>query len=355
MKTPSPRMIILARESRGYKQTPLARSINVSQGFLSKVENGQQEASEDLIQRLARFLQYPESFFYQEIDFRNLPIPFYRKRKSLSQSAVAKIRAMVNIKRLQLAKLLRSVDLPELRVPPIVLREYGRPVETLAAELRTRWHIPPGPIENVTRLLENLGVLVVKCDFGSNQVDALSMHEVSDDLPPIIFANTAFPGDRLRWSLTHELAHVLLHLHLPFPDTDTDCEKEADRFAGTFLLPPEELRPYLNRINLERLASLKLHWKVSMQALIMQAAAMGKITERKKQFLFSQMGKYGYRVREPVSIPVEEPSLIGKIIQLHLDELNYSPTDLSRVMDIDVQEFQVEYLNRARSHLSVVQ
>src|SRR5688572_18099247 len=124
MKTPNPRMIILGRESRGYKQIPLAQAIGVSQGLLSKVENGQIEASEDLIQRLSQFLKYPQSFFYQEIDFRNLPVPFFRKRKSLSQSAIAKIRAVVNIKRLEIRNLLRSVEVPELRVPMIDMKEY---------------------------------------------------------------------------------------------------------------------------------------------------------------------------------------------------------------------------------------
>lgn len=355
MKTPNPRMIILGRESRGYKQIPLAKAIGVSQGLLSKVENGQIEASEDLIQRLSQFLKYPKAFFYQEVDFRNLPVPFFRKRKSLNQSAISKIRAIVNIKRLEIRNLLRSTDIPSLGVPMIDMGEYGGSIESLARELRIRWHFPPGPIENVTRFIESLGILVVKLDFGTNQVDALSIYEANDDLPPIIFVNTAFPGDRVRWTLIHELAHILLHLHLAFPDSKIDCEEEANRFAREFLLPSADIRPYLSRVNLERLASLKLHWKVSMQAIIMQAAAIGKISERKKQSLFTEMSKYGYRINEPVSIPAEEPTLLNQIVQLHLNELNYSLPELSTAVNLLIPELQEHYLERSSRRLHVVQ
>jgi len=41
-----PELLILARESRGFSQSALAAKIGVSQGKLSKVENGQAVASD---------------------------------------------------------------------------------------------------------------------------------------------------------------------------------------------------------------------------------------------------------------------------------------------------------------------
>ena len=355
MEAVNPLMVTLARESRGIKQVPLARAIGVSQAFLSQVENSQKNATEDLVTKLSEYLEYPPSLFYQQIDVRNLPIPFYRKRKGFDRLAINRqVKAVVNIKRFQIRHLLRSIDLPEMRVPLVDLGEYHGSVEALAKELRLQWHIASGPIENVTRLLEALGVLIVKFDFGTNKIDALSIYEIDDDLPPTIFVNVGFPGDRLRWTLTHELAHIILHHHLPVFDPSTDCEGEADRFAAEFLLPANEIRPYLNRCRLENLINLKRYWKVSVRALIMQAATLRKISDRTKRILFAQLNKH-YGSKEPVDVPVEEPVLFDKVVQLHLNELEYTPATLGNVVHLLPHEFRRQYLRQEQHRLRLVQ
>ena len=87
---------------------------------------------------------------------------------------------------------------------------------------------------------------VVRCThcevrFGTTQVDALSIYEVDDDIPPIIFINMQFPWDRLRYTMIHELAHIILHHHNPDYTLNTDCEKEADQFAAAFCFLPKTL------------------------------------------------------------------------------------------------------------------
>src|SRR5439155_22483179 len=61
---PNPEMVSLARESRGLTQIELARKLEVSQGYLSKIESDLLEPSLELVNRLARLLDYPSSFFY---------------------------------------------------------------------------------------------------------------------------------------------------------------------------------------------------------------------------------------------------------------------------------------------------
>lgn len=356
MDAANPLMIILARESRGFKQSPLAGSIGVSQAFLSQVENGQKNATDELIGKLSEHLEYPISFFYRDAEVKNLPVPFYRKRKGFDRLAINRqVKARVNIKRLELAKLLRSVELPaELRIPRIDMTEYQGSIRALAQELRLQWHIPSGPLENVTRLLESLGVLVFHFDFGTNKIDALSIFEIDDDLPPLVFVNLSFPGDRLRWTLTHELAHIILHHHLPVFDLSIDCEREADSFAAEFLLPANEIRPYFNRVRLETLINLKRHWKVSLRALIMRAADLNKILDSKKRFLFMQVNKY-YGTKEPVEISVEHPTLLGEILDTHLRDLEYTPGTLSDVVDLFLPEFKRDYLGQKHHGLRLVQ
>jgi Zn-dependent peptidase ImmA (M78 family)/DNA-binding XRE family transcriptional regulator len=336
-----PQLIILARESRGFSQSALAYQLAISQGTLSKIENGQASASDELIQKLSKFLNYPLGFFSQHYTFRNLPISFYRKRVSTKAAIVHAIRARINILRLHVLSLLKSVDIPECRVPFVDLAEYGGSPERVAQELRVRWHLPRGPIENLTRTLEDAGVIIIRCDFGTRQVDAVSFYEPMDDLPPMIFVSETIPGDRLRFSLAHETAHLILHSHLPLPGEG--IEDEADRFASELLMPATDIRNFLTRPTLTKLATLKPYWGVAIQALLMRAGQLGQITERQRRYLWMQVSGAGYRTQEPLPIPVEEPTLISELIQTHLEELGYDDTALSKLLHLELAEFRSQY------------
>ena len=71
-----------------------------------------------------------------------------------------------------------------------------------------------------------LGTRVRDCDCA---LKVFRKTELSHLLPESrnFFVNTEIPGDRLRWTLAHEIGHVVMHL-MPSPDQ----EKEADRFAA---------------------------------------------------------------------------------------------------------------------------
>ena len=58
-------LLIIARQARKMSQASLARKTGLTQGFLSKVENGLTEPSEDAVQKFVDVLSFPKSFFYQ--------------------------------------------------------------------------------------------------------------------------------------------------------------------------------------------------------------------------------------------------------------------------------------------------
>ena len=105
----------------------------------------------------------------------------------------------------------------------------------MAQSIRQLWLLPRGPVDDVTSLLETAGVIVIGFDFGTDLCDGFSQHG-SDNLPPIIFTNTRQPKDRLRFSLVHELGHIVMH-RLPNPN----MEAEANRFAAEFLMPTSDI------------------------------------------------------------------------------------------------------------------
>ena len=335
-------MFSLARESRGLTQSELASRVGVKQGTISKIENGSLEPPADLVEKFASALGYPARLFSHPIEPRNLPVTFYRKRKSLSATATKRIEAALNLRRLHLITLLRAVDVPENRVPSVDLSEHCyASAREVARELRVRWHVPRGPIQNLTNLLESIGILVVRCDFGSSLVDGISIYEKRDHLPPVIFVSQSLPTDRMRFTLAHELAHIVLHHHMTLPPDE--AEEEADALASEFLMPASDIRGHLTRVTVQSAIQLKSHWRVSAAAIIMRAASLGRINQRQKQYLFMQLGQLGYPSNEPGPLSPEEPTLVSEIVSFHLTDLGYDDRSLSDALMLTLDEFREQY------------
>lgn len=344
--------ITLAREARGYTQAQLAHDTGVSQSYLSKVENLKIAPADDLVDKAAEVLGYPRSFFDAAFAPQSLPISFYRRRLSISAKAVRQIDAISNMWIEHVHQLLVSVDLPEPDVPVVELHGLlnGSNIESeatlrdlpeqVAVELRSAWHVGRGPIENITNLLESHGVVVIPFNFPSPKFDALGVRP-GNGVPPLLIVSTAIPGDRLRFTLAHELGHLIMHSRPISPERD--IEKEADRFAAEFLAPAAEIKSRLNRLSIQSAAELKAHWKVSMMSLIYRAGQLGKITQHQQEYLYKRMGSLGYRNLEPVPIPREQPLLLRQILRTHLDSLGFTPVELMESLHICNEDFQQWY------------
>lgn len=332
--------LVLARESRGLTQTELAKRTGFSQAAISKVEHRLITPTPELVRKIAVELRYPESFFLgSRIVRRDLPATFYRKRASLGPPAIRRIAAQMDVRRRHLTELLRAAETPEARVPMVELGGDVRSPVQAAVEVRASWRVPRGPIENLTKLLEDNGVVVLQCDFGSSKIDGLSICDLRDGLPPTVFMSSSLSGERYRFTLAHELAHIVLHHHLVLPPEE--CEDEANDFASEFLMPSQDIRGFFGRVTLESLFQMKPHWKVSAAALVRRARTLNRITESQYRYLMIRLNQY--RHEEPVPIPREVPSLVNELIEAHTRELGYSDEDLSEALGLLIDEFRELY------------
>jgi Zn-dependent peptidase ImmA (M78 family)/transcriptional regulator with XRE-family HTH domain len=357
MSEPNRELIVLAREAREYTQEALAESIGVAQGTISKVENGQAIASDDLLQKISARLGFPLAFFFQELRTNELPSSFFRRRLTeISQKTIKAVRARWSILVRGLRVLLSAVEFPESRVPSFDLATLGIGSADAAQRTRLHWRVPIGPVANVTALVEFMGVLVVPFDFGSDRIDGMSIHDRSLGLPPVILVNKTIPGDRQRFTILHELGHLVLHSHLSPNFEDRALEHEADIFASEFLLPSDSIRGHLVSISLPILFGLKLHWKASIQALLMKADSLDMISESHKQRLWSTLSKRGWKRVEPNPIPREEPALLRQLVQLHEERLGYSEEELCSILcNISREDFRALYPTTKLAGLKLVQ
>ncbi len=339
-KTVEPKRITLARESRGMLQSELARAINVPQANLSKMENGILEVSDNQLERISKVLSYPKNFFYDLVEIYPLGLNYYRKNKGIPHRIFGAIEAYVNLRRTEIEKLIPSIDLTfERKIPRCDIddEKYGSP-EVIAKSVRKYWDVPRGAINNLTDLLESAGIIVFPCDFGTRAFSGVGTW--TNNGVHLIFINKKMPTDRMRFTLVHELGHIVMHRL-----TTETMEDEANRFTSEFLMPSEIIRPQLSGLTIDKLAQLKLHWKVSMQSILMKANTLKAISERQYRYLWTQMGRLGYKLNEPFeySIPLEKPTLLSEIITTHLNELDYGVDEMASFLRLTEDEFRSLY------------
>jgi len=349
----NPEMIILARESRGLTQKELAEKLNISPAQLSRIEVGLRTIQKEQLKMLSNVLNYPTDLFMQQHPVYGLGISefYHRKHKDISEKLLNQIYAKIHLRLREIEKLINEVDIGEVDVRPIQIDDFDGNAAEVARLIRVDWRLPHGPIRNLVEIIENARGIVIPFDFGTNRIDAIS-HWNNNGMPPIFFINAYSPMDRLRFTLCHELGHVIMHRSI-----DPDMERQADEFAAEFLMPARDIKPYLVDISLAKLADLKRYWKVSMAALLKRATDLEVITPRKARSLWVELGKAGYRKREPVELdlPRESPSLLNEIIQAYTDDMEYSVSELALMLNLIDKEtieiyFDSEKIIEERKH-----
>jgi Zn-dependent peptidase ImmA (M78 family) len=339
-------LLVLAREARGLTQSELADSMSIMQGTLSKYETGLKEPPSDTIEKLSMSLGFPVSFFFCADHVYGFPPYHYRKRKKLSAKLLGRIVAEMNIRRMHIQRLCLSYGngrngfIPEIdRDEYVDLWKKPFNVEDAARTLREMWMLPRGPIANMTEILEANGAVVVPCDFGTDLIDAMSQRV--DGMPTLIFVNVNVPADRLRHTLAHELAHMVLHTTIMADDDK--MEEEADSFAGAFLLPADEVKAQLRHFDLRQLVNMKMYWKISMAAIAVRADRLQLITPYQKKMFWMEMGRLGYRKREPYEPEREEPRRLREMVAFHQKKLGYSTAEMAKLLNLTVHDFQRMY------------
>jgi Zn-dependent peptidase ImmA (M78 family)/DNA-binding XRE family transcriptional regulator len=299
-------MLILAREAKGYTQKELAQLCCCNQSRLSKIESGELMPQETDLQNFVRVLGQDCEFFFQQELAAPASVSFYRKAQGLPLKMFRQCNAQMNVQRLQIERCIGNTNLAKRALPYFSSDNEGGAKE-VAHRLRLEWGLAPGPIKNLTKLLEETGCVIIDFPFPSSKLDGLCIR--APQKPPIIFLHKDLAKSRRRLSLAHELGHLVMHTN-----PHEKVEVEAWEFAAEFLMPAAEIEKQLSNINLDTLGKLKSHWGVSMQAILQRAKTLGKITESYHRFLWIQIAKCGYRVNEPFEdmIPDEIPTELEK-------------------------------------------
>jgi Zn-dependent peptidase ImmA (M78 family)/transcriptional regulator with XRE-family HTH domain len=346
-KVANPAMLVLARESRGMTQAEVAAVMSslagdtVSQGYVSRAEVGRLTVSGERLALYAKALRYPSHLLSTEDEVHGIGVGLvhHRKRASLGAQALRRIHAELALSRLHVRALVIAADSKQRhQFCHVEVNALDTPADA-ADRLRKEWQIPAGPIARLVEVIEEAGGFVLIRDLGTRKLDAVS--QWANGEAPLFLLNQQAPTDRIRWSLAHELGHLVLH---PEPGSSSVQERQADEFASEFLLPASDVRAALRgEVDLNKLLSLKQQWGVSMAALARRALSLSVITEWQYRNLMIEMSALGYRTQEPGSIPAERPRRLRGLITRLEEDLAYSSQQIADAVGLLPDELDSLY------------
>jgi Zn-dependent peptidase ImmA (M78 family)/DNA-binding XRE family transcriptional regulator len=341
MEKLNPRMIALARESRGLKQEELGLKIGLSKQQVYYIEQSEQHLNPQAIKKLSEALNYEPCFFYQAGE--SLPLPLsYRKRNEVKAGVIKKIDAIVNINRIYIEKLISALNYEPREIPVLDVAMYGSP-QKCAQELRKLWKIKSGPIKNLSEVLEQHGVFLLSHDFETDMVDGKCI--IVEDKFPMIVTNKILLGDRQRFTLAYHLGYLVMHWRT-MREFDIDkLRHESNLFAAEFLMPESDVSKDLQELVFGVLPKLKTKWKSSMVSLIYRSEDIGLTTENQKRYLMEQYNARGLKKREPkeFDIPVEEYELVPALVKKLKDKEKLNTKQLAEFFCMEQKEFQQRY------------
>jgi Zn-dependent peptidase ImmA (M78 family)/transcriptional regulator with XRE-family HTH domain len=236
--------------------------------------------------------------------------PHFRARSRTTETTKASglaWAALVNEAHVVLADRVRGIPVQVEPAAAVDPRQAARELRRLAGFSSLE------PLPYLVLALERLGVRVLGLPWAAPTVDAFCAW--CDDVPTIALSADV-PGDRRRWTVAHELGHLLLHDRT---QQGRDVEAEADAFAAELLTPLDALRLQMPaQLTLRSLTMLKSQWGVSVKSLVRRARELGVIDDDRATSLYRQISARGWNRAEPGYVAVEKPRALRKMVEIAL-------------------------------------
>lgn len=343
--TLNPKRITLARNIRGISQGELSKSLgHPNQAVLSNIETGKLPFETEFAATLSEKLRFPISFFTKENSFTRLSKFYYRKRVAFPASELVPLESKIEAIRSGYAELIKDVKVNIQKLPQIPVTEKNRP-EEIAKLFRLFIGLDDGPIDNLVSIVERLGIAILFIDVASDKFSGLTVQ--TDNNLSLIIINKNMPNDHKKFTICHEVGHLIMHI--PFAedpdfisnlDDSTLVEREADAFAGAFLIPKEQAKFTFRQLTYTQLGNLKTYWKVSKQAILFRAKDLGILTDVRFKTLYVELSRHGERKKEKIEIWLDQPTMIKRLVQFYEDEFNYSKKQIAEeVIGIPESDF----------------
>jgi len=345
-----------AREALGLSLRELGTAIQeqVSAQAIGKYERNEMMPSSTVLLALAKALDVSPEYLLSEreieltgVDFRKAPHTGVKEERTVEASVLAQVERY-----LELEELLPGVEQPwNVPADEVFTIACVEDAERAADTLRHLWTLGVDPIDSMAELLEDKGIKVIALDLPENVSGskAFVCRSGCKDVP-VIVVNRKHNGERQRFTLAHELAHLVLHFS---GMGDGEQEKAADRFAGAFLMASSMVTRLLGShrtsISIGELAELKKIFKVSIASLVVRCAQLGILAKAAYSRLWSQIKDMGWNSQsstEPHRLPAEVPQRMERLCLRAVTECVISEARAAELLNVSVRELDRRLLGQ---------
>ena len=151
--------------------------------------------------------------------------------------------------------------------------------------------------------------------------------------------------ERIRFTVIHELAHLLLQFENNIISNQKQIEKYCHYFSSSFLLPNENLISMIgknrNYIAIQELISIKEYYGISMRAIILRLKELSIISEIYYKKWMVYLSKTSGHKDEPGSYNgVEKQKVFEKLINRAIVEGSISLSKAASLLNIDINELR---------------
>jgi Zn-dependent peptidase ImmA (M78 family) len=335
--------LVSARKLSGLSLRELSDrlSIGLSASAISLYEKGKRRPDSSIVIALSRALDVPVDYFFRDSKVELSSVEF-RKRSKLGKKRIEQIKEQV------IDYLSRYIEIEEILniknnfVNP--LNDYtihsDKDVVSSALKLRIEWELGLNPIPNIIEMLEDKGIKIVEIDV-EKEFDGLASW-VGD--VPVIVLNLSYDNIRKRFTVLHELAHLLLR----FDGTidSKSIEKHCHSFAGTFLIPDQSLKSIFKtgrkHFSIDELIEIKEYYGISVQALVYRLYNLNYISENTLKTFFIDLNKHQLRDEKDWGnyLGKESSSRFERLVLMAVSEEIISLSKAAQLLNRDLEDIK---------------
>ncbi|HPN38612.1 MAG TPA: XRE family transcriptional regulator [Melioribacteraceae bacterium] len=285
-----------ARKMSGLSLRELSNKIDnyVKFQMIDKYEKGNAMPGSDVLIKLADALDVSIDYFFKEYNYK-IEFVEYRKssrfnsnklKDSLSEVIISEYERYYEIEQI--------LNISEKFVYPFEkpLIKNFEDIEKYADKLRSVWELGADAIPSLIEIIENNNIKVfeIDCKFNKNTFDGLSGFINNN---PIIAINSTIDTVRKRFTLLHELGHILFDFDPLI--SDKEIERLCHAFAGALLFPQKAVLKYFpfkrKKVSITELIEIKEVFGISVQALIKRLELLNVINSLQSTSLFIYLSR----------------------------------------------------------------
>lgn len=319
----------------------------VTKQSLNKYEQGVMKPGTDILFSISKALSVKPEYFLKESLLEMGEISF-RKRaalsKSIEESIVEKARDYVE-RYLELEDLLGVQTNFKNPISENAISNKEQ-VKQAAIKLREAWKLGAGPLSNLVEMLEMKGVKV-QMVHESDHFDGFAAF--SENQIPIVVINTLGRHvERIRFTIIHELAHIILKLDDNILANKKLVEEYCHYFSSCFLIPEQALIDRIGSarkyIAIDELIQLKEQFGISIKAIVHRLMTIGVINQTYYQKWMVYMSKQYGSKNEPGQYKGEEKKVqMDMLINRALSEGIISFSKAASLANCTIEEIRKGY------------